>query len=99
MKPQMILTLQCRRWDEFARQLVEAIYINDRYGFDEGQWLCDGPGPWAFRHAKRILHRMGRIDVSRTIQYFRDEGTTCDCEILFYIDGMKAALRYDARSA
>jgi uncharacterized protein DUF2695 len=63
-----ILTPASPRWEEFVRA-YDAI--------PEDGPACDH----SYRNAERIMAEMGDIDIPATLEYFRDHGGYCDCEI------------------
>ncbi len=81
-----ILTPESPRWEEFADALSEAMDWNAE------SWLCDGDGTGksdpklVHRYAKAVMARMGNVDIAGSIEFFRDHGGFCDCEILFNVD-------------
>jgi hypothetical protein len=59
------------RWEEFVSMLREDTYLED----------CD----CTHRHALRIMASMGRVDVDKSIAFFKSHGGFCDCEILYNV--------------
>jgi hypothetical protein len=79
-----ILTPWSLRWSVFVR-LLEDILTE---GLPEGTWRCgdDGTGGSKHRYAKAVLIELGGIDINGTLEFFREYGGYCDCEILFNVD-------------
>jgi hypothetical protein len=76
-----ILTPESPRWDLFTDSL-------DVLGSMKG---CDGDESQAapgcvHRHAKAVMTAMGGIDIEKTLDYFKDHGGYCDCEILLNVE-------------
>ena len=74
------------RWEEFVNRLEGSEgcdFWEDEHG--KISWTCKGGNDHTF--AKKILVAMGEdIDVEESLQYFRDHGGHCDCEILFNVN-------------
>jgi len=69
-----IMTPSSRRWGEFINALDCAVQINGCHGGE------------SLRLAKAIMGGMGGVNVAQSIEYFRDHGGFCDCEILMNVD-------------
>jgi hypothetical protein len=78
----IVLTPESPEWEEFASALDASL----------GRWGCDGDGTGEFdpgcvhRRAKAVMTAMGGIDIEETLEYFKDHGGYCDCEILLNVD-------------
>jgi hypothetical protein len=72
-----ILTPVSVRWEEFCDLLDKALC---RYGCDNDS------GPRVHRHARRVMTKMGGIDIPVTLKFFESQGGYCDCEILLNVD-------------
>jgi hypothetical protein len=82
-KKMEILTPESPRWDKFADALFEATRVPDY----ADAWLCDGDaGDHVYRYAKAVMASMGNVDIEGSIEFFRNHGGFCDCEILFNVD-------------
>ena len=57
-------------------------------GLPEGTWRCgnDGSGGSKHRYAEAVLIELGGIDIDGTLEFFREHGGYCDCEILLNVD-------------
>jgi Protein of unknown function (DUF2695) len=64
------------RWGEFT----EALYKSLGYEKLPGSCIND------LSHATKVLTEMGNVDIEGTLEYCRDNGGFCDCEILFNVD-------------
>ena len=64
-----IMTTENPRWDEFAETLSR---VAQHCHHDH-------------ELAEQILAAMGGIDIPASLNYFRDRGGFCDCEICFNI--------------
>ena len=75
------------RWNEFIEKLLgsEGCNMIETIPGDPKSitWQCDHQG---FEFTKAILEKMDGIDISATLQYFRDHGGKCDCLILLNVD-------------
>ncbi len=73
------------RWEEFCDRLAGPTGVNFRHD-DEGElcWDCDSS---EIIYAVRILQLMGfnQDSINVSLDYYRDHGGFCDCEILFNI--------------
>jgi uncharacterized protein DUF2695 len=70
---QMVMTIESPHWREFCDRLDRAI---SKQG-------CDAR---TLRLAEKVLRDMGGIDIEASLEYFREHGGYCDCEILVNID-------------
>ena len=79
-----VLTPRSLRWSVFVKLLEDTI----TEGLPEGTWRCgdDGTGGSKHRYAKAVLIELGGIDIDGTLEFFRQHGGYCDCEILFNVD-------------
>jgi hypothetical protein len=79
-----ILTPKRSRWTVFVALLGNT--LTD--GLPEGTWRCgnDGSGGSNHRYAEAVLTELGGIDIDGTLEFFREHGGYCDCEILFNVD-------------
>jgi Protein of unknown function (DUF2695) len=68
-----IMTPENPRWSEFTAQLGDAI----------NRHRCNSVDT---RLAQRLLTSMKCVDVEASIEYFRDHGGYCDCEILMNVE-------------
>ena len=74
----IVLTPESPEWERFIAML------------NSMDW-CDGdesetaPG-CVHRHAKAAMTAMGGINIEKTLDYFKDHGGYCDCEILLNVD-------------
>lgn len=75
-----VMTPKHPRWREFIEKLQEACKGRDSEG--KIGWYCDG----TIKNARRVLESMDRIDVEKSLAYFRELGGFCDCEIVFNVD-------------
>jgi|HubBroStandDraft_3_1064219.scaffolds.fasta_scaffold1710055_1 hypothetical protein len=66
-----IMTPEHPRWDEFCSELDHSIACDQCY--DE----CAG--------AREILTKYA-VDIDASVEYFREHGGFCDCEILMNVD-------------
>ena len=79
-----IMTPRNLRWSLFVALLGKT--LTD--GLPEGTWRCgdDGSGGSKHRYAEAVLIELGGIDVDGTLEFFREYGSYCDCEILLNVD-------------
>jgi hypothetical protein len=79
-----ILTPKSARWSVFVRSLGNT--LTD--GLPEGTWRCgnDGSGGSKHRYAETVMTELGGIDIAGTLEFFRQNGGGCDCEILLNVD-------------
>lgn len=82
-----IITKDQPKWDTFCDELAKAVnFREDEKG--SWSWNCDHD----LRMSIKILHDMvlagdDEIDVAGTLEYFRENGGHCDCEVLFNVEG------------
>jgi hypothetical protein len=57
-------------------------------GLPEGKWRCgnDGSGGSKHRYAEAVMAELGGIDIAGTLEFFRQHGGYCDCEIMLNVD-------------
>jgi hypothetical protein len=74
-----IMSPESPRWDEFCDRLEGPEGCNIRETHN-GQvlWTCNS----TYVFTRKILKRMGNIDVDASLAYFAAHGGYCDCEIL-----------------
>jgi hypothetical protein len=79
-----ILTPESSRWRTFV-VLLESTLTE---GLPEGTWRCgnDGTDGSMHRYAEAVMAELGGIDIAGTLEFFRQHGGGCDCEILFNVD-------------
>jgi hypothetical protein len=79
-----ILTPKNLRWKNFIVLLDRAL----TEGLPEGKWRCgnDGSGGSKHRYAEAVMAEFGEIDIDGTLEFFRQHGGYCDCEVLFNVD-------------
>jgi hypothetical protein len=79
-----ILTHKSSRWNLFVALLGNT--LTD--GLPEGTWRCgnDGSGGSEHRYAEAVMAELGGIDIAGTLEFFRQHGGGCDCEILLNVD-------------
>jgi hypothetical protein len=79
-----ILTPRSPRWSVFVALLGNTL----TEGLPADTWRCgnDGSGGSKHRYAKAVLAELGGIDIAGTLEFFRQHGGGCDCEILFNVD-------------
>jgi hypothetical protein len=79
-----ILTPKSSRWNLFVALLGST--LTD--GLPRGTWRCgnDGNGSSQHRYAEAVLTELGGIDIAGTLEFFRQQGGGCDCEILLNVD-------------
>jgi hypothetical protein len=77
-----VMTPKSPRWDEFCDALDEAVGLLD----------CGGdstfpPNPDWPTHAltKRVLTLMGHVDVEASIDFYKQHGGYCDCEVMLNV--------------
>ena len=60
-------------------------------------WRCgnDGSGGSKHRYAEAVLTELGGIDIDGTLEFFRQHGGYCDCEILFNVDRLIWMIRLE----
>ncbi len=73
------------RWEEFCERLAGPTGVNFRY--DEAGELCWDCDSSEIIYAVRILQLMGfdQDSIHASLDYYRDHGGFCDCEILINI--------------
>jgi len=79
-----ILSAQDPRWREFVKLMEGEEGCNFRRKVD-GSWEWDCASDESRPIARKILEKMGGIDVEKTLKYFERKGGYCDCEILFNV--------------
>ena len=79
-----ILTPASPRWSLFVRLLGNTL----TEGLPANTWRCgnDGSGGSEHRYTEAVLAELGGIDIEGTLEFFRQHGGYCDCEILFNVD-------------
>ena len=88
-----IMTPTSLRWHFFVDALSDLLTA----GLPDDTWRCDGDGTGGsdpalvHRYAKEVMTSMGGIDVAASLEFFRDHGGYCDCEVLFNVDHVTAS--------
>ena len=79
-----ILTPRSPRWSLFAKLLDDTM----TEGLPEGTWRCgnDDSGGSKHLYAEAVMAELGGIDIDGTLEFFREHGGYCDCEILLNVD-------------
>jgi hypothetical protein len=79
-----ILTPASSRWGLFVRLLENSL----TEGMPADTWRCgnDGSGGSKHRYAEAVMAELGGIDIAGTLEFFRQHGGGCDCEILLNVD-------------
>ena len=79
-----ILTPRSPRWSLFVR-LLDNVLTEE---MPANIWRCgnDGSGGSKHRYAEAVLTELGGIDIAGTLEFFRQQGGGCDCEILLNVD-------------
>ena len=78
-----ILTPKNLRWKNFIVLLDRAL----TEGLPQGTWRCGNDGNGSkHRYAEAVMAELGGIDIAGTLEFFRQHGGGCDCEILFNVD-------------
>jgi uncharacterized protein DUF2695 len=79
-----ILTPASPRWNLFTTLLWNT--LTDEMPPDT--WPCgnDGSSGSQHRYTEAVLTELGGIDVDGTLEFFREHGGYCDCEVLFNVD-------------
>jgi hypothetical protein len=67
-----VMTTESPRWQEFCASLARATDPS----------VCQHD----HRGAEKVLREMGGIDVEASIDYFENNGGSCDCEVLLNVD-------------
>lgn len=76
---QRVLTPTDPAWPAFIRNLTSPLACSFE-GRKRLKWRCFGD----FRFSERIIRRLSRrIHVRKTLEFFRDHGAYCDCEVVF----------------
>ena len=79
-----VMTPDHPRWDEFADALYELMHLKGKKNFS---LRCYGDrGEKVHYFAKRVMARMGAVDIPASLEYFKQHGGYCDCEILMNVD-------------
>jgi hypothetical protein len=67
------------RWDDFLDRLMGPGCCE----WSERSWTCHGD----LRFSKRVLHDLGLSEsaIAVSVQYFRDHGGYCDCEVVLNV--------------
>jgi hypothetical protein len=74
-----IMTKEHPRWNEFCEMLIAKDGCNFTLEDDgEYSWTCDN----TFKFTKIILEYMEDFNINESIEYFKENGAYCDCEIL-----------------
>jgi hypothetical protein len=68
-----VMTIENPRWKEFCERLDSAL----------SKRPCDAQ---TLRQATKVLRDMGGIDIDASLEYFREHGGYCDCEIFCNVD-------------
>lgn len=83
LKKTTILTPVDPRWQEFTDRLDGD--EGCKFYFDELDEIC-----WTCHHdlrfSRKILSTYDDVDVEATLEYFRQNGGCCDCEVLFNVE-------------
>ena len=76
------------RWREFTERLdgPEGCDFRQLDPGDPMSITCNCMGDDIPRLAIGILHKMGGVDIPRSIGFFRQYGGYCDCEILYNVE-------------
>ena len=82
-----VLTPESPRWDEFADALAGAWHDPrwHRKSDDAPTRLFRRKGN-EYQYAKRIMAKMGGIDIPASLEFFKSKGGYCDGEILLNVD-------------
>ena len=80
-----LMTPEHPLWEEFISRLEgpEGCDFKDDENGDI-VWKCAGGMDQTY--AEKILKTMKNIDVESSLQFMRDNGGHCDCEIIFNVD-------------
>jgi hypothetical protein len=71
-----VMTPESPRWDQFCGALDEAL----------GQLGCGGDNARPTHEVtKRVLTRMGHVDVGASIDFYEQHGGYCDCEVMLNV--------------
>jgi hypothetical protein len=90
-----LITPKHPRWEEFCRCLEGPegcnFQLRDPGDPDSVFWFCLGGNDQS--KARAILARMGlkSVEIEASLQYFRNHGGYCDCEILMNVDRPREA--------
>lgn len=80
----MVLTPKSNRWNAFTERLNGKDGCNFKGIGKDITWTCDNSRKRPL--ARKILEKMGNINIPATMRYFSRHGGYCDCEILFNVD-------------
>lgn len=80
-----ILTPDSERWEEFTARLSGPDGVN-MHEDDAGNLKCECDGKTLTHSAAILLAYFPEFDVNATLDYFRDRGGYCDCEVLWNVD-------------
>lgn len=72
------------RWEDFIVRLHGPEGCNFTGEGASMSFTCDGS---TLSKSEAILTDMGDIDVDESLDYFRDHGGHCDCEVIFNVLG------------
>ena len=63
-----LMTPDCLRWDEFVKKLKRKL----------NRSACNND----YSFSRKILTKMGDVDIDASIEFFKENGGHCDCEVI-----------------
>lgn len=85
-----LMTIDNPYWEKFFARLVMAVNFRPRTGSNADAidakdiiWDCDG----TLAKATEILNEIGNFDIPATLEFFKNNGGHCDCEVVFNLPG------------